>query len=80
MKKWNRVLNSIMITFAAVTVIRFIVDFVYWNILRPEVYATYSAPWYTAGLLYCALTAILILVCCVMKLILKRRDKKQNDR
>lgn len=79
MKKWDRTLNSIMITSVSVTIMRTVVDNIDLKILRPEVYAMRSAPWYVGGLVYGAITSVLVLLCCVIKLILRRRWKK-NDR
>ena len=79
MKKWNRILNSVMITFISVTIVRFIVDYVDLLILRPEVYAVRSAPWYVGGLLYGAITAVLILLCLIIKAILKIKVKRAGN-
>lgn len=76
MKKWNRILNSIMITSVSVTIVRFIVDYVYLTILRPEVYAMHSAPWYVGGLVYGAITLAVFLVCVAIKAVLKHKQKK----
>lgn len=77
MKKCNRTLNVIMFISVSVTIIRIIVDYIYLNILRPDVYAMQSAPWYTAGLLYCAITLLLLLICFVIKAIIKYKQKKK---
>ena len=77
MKKWNRALNSIMITSVSVTAVRFIVDYVYLKILRPEIYAMQSAPWYVGGLVYALITLALLLVCIVIKVIIKHKQKKK---
>ena len=76
MKKWNRILNSIMIISVSVTIVRFIVDYVYLTILRPEVYAMHSAPWYVGGLVYCAITLTVLFVCVVIKAIIKHKQKR----
>ena len=77
MKKWNRILNAIMITAVSVTIVRFIVDYVDLMILRPEVYAIRSAPWYVGGLVYGIITLVLLLACFVIKAIIKHKQKKK---
>lgn len=77
MKWWNRVINTIMIASVSVTVVRLIVDYVDLMILRPEVYAIRSAPWYVGGLLYGVITLVLLPVCIVIKAIIKHRQKKK---
>lgn len=77
MKKWNRTLKSIMITSVSITVVRFIVDYVDLMILRPEVYAMRSAPWYVGGLVHCVITLALLLVCIVINAIIKYKQKKK---
>ncbi len=75
MKKWIRILNFIMITSVSVTLIRLIVDYVYLIILHPEVYMVMSAPWYTGGLVYGVITLPILLVCVMIKAIIKYRKK-----
>ena len=75
MKKWSQAINSIMITSVSLTIIRFIIDYVDLNYLRPEVYAMRSAPWYVGGLVYGAITLVVILVCIVIKAIIKHKQK-----
>lgn len=76
MKKWNRTLNSIMITSVSITVIRFIVDYVDLTVLRPEVYAMRSAPWYIGGLVYGAVTLAIVLICVIIKAIIRHKLEK----
>lgn len=78
MKKINRVLNSIMLTSVTVTLARLIVDYIDLMILRPEVYAMRSAPWYVAGIVYGAVTLVLILICIVLKIIIKCKSDKNK--
>ena len=78
MKKWNRILNSVMITSVSVTIVRFIVDYVDLMILRPEVYAMRSAPWYVGGLVYGAITLVVLLICIVIKAIIKYKVHKAD--
>ena len=78
MEKWNRALNMLMGTSIVVTLTRIVVDYIDLMILRPEIYAIRSAPWYTAGLLYCAITFVVLLVCIVIKIIIKHKLKKKD--
>ena len=80
MKRWNQTLNAVMITSVSITVARILVDYVYLNILRPDVYAMQSAPWYTAGLLYCVITLALVTICIIIKAIIKHRQKECNGK
>ena len=77
-KKWNSTLNAIMITSVAITMFRAIVDYIYLIILRPDRYAMTSFPWYTNSLLYAAVTLVLMLVCAVIKLIIKYKNNKTD--
>ena len=76
MKKWNSTLNTIMIISVAVTITRTIVDYIYLIILRPDMYAITSFPWYTTSLLYGAITLVLLLVCVVIKVIIRYKTNK----
>lgn len=75
-KKWNSTLNTIMIISVAVTIIRAIVDYIYLIILRPDMYAITSFPWYTNSLLYGAITLVLVLICVVIKAIIRYKTNK----
>ncbi len=76
MKKWNSTLNTIMIISVAVTIIRAIVDYIYLIILRPDMYAITSFPWYTNSLLYGVITLVLLLICVVIKAIIRYKTNK----
>ena len=76
MNRWNKTLNAIMIISVSITAARILVDYIYLNILRPDVYAMQSAPWYTAGLLYCAITVALLIICIIIKTVIKHRQKE----
>ena len=75
MKKLNRALNSIMAASAAISITRIAADYIDYKFWRPDVYLVNSAPWYTAGLIYFAVTILVILICCVVKLIIKLKAK-----
>ena len=51
--------------------------YVYWHYRKyPGLYETYSAPWYTGILLYGAILLLVLAVCFVLKLIVRKRMKK----
>ena len=77
MKKMNIFLNTMMITFVGFFIGHGIYEV--WKFkIHPELYVTQSAPWYTSILFYGALTLITLLVCVVIKVIIKRKDKKED--
>ena len=52
---------------------------VFWNLkARPELYAMQSAPWYTSILEYGAVTLVVLLICVVIKAIIKHEHKKAD--
>ena len=74
MKRLNTILNTIIGAFVGVFTGHGI--FVVWNYkTNPELYAVQSAPWYTSILVYGAFTVVVLLVCLVMKAIIKYRQK-----
>ena len=76
MKTWNERINMIMSGSISLTIIRFIIDYVDLNYLRPEVYAMDSAPWYVGGLVYGAITLVVLLICVIIKVIIKNKSDK----
>ncbi len=77
MKKLNHILNIIMGTFVGVFIGHGI--YVVWDFkTHPELYAAYSAPWYTSILVYGVFTFVVLLVCIVIKAIIKHRLKKTD--
>ena len=77
MKKINRALNTIMNTVVAFFLCRSV--FYIWDYLtNPDAYAMQSAPWYTAMLLLGVYTMVIVVVCSVIKVIVKNRMQK-ND-
>ena len=72
-KKRISTLNAIMITSVGITIYRAVKDYIYLNILRPDLYAITSFPWYTNSLLYGAVTLVVLLVCLVIKTSIKRK-------
>ena len=81
MKKWNSRLNTVMVSTVTIFATRTIVDFIDYKVFRPDMYLVRSAPWYTASLLYGVITLAIVLVCLVMKAILKHRNDSggRND-
>ena len=73
MKKLNVILNAIMIMSVSATIVRAIMDYVYLIILHPEMYAITSFPWYANSVLYGAITLVILIVCMVIKGIMKRK-------
>ena len=74
MKKWNSRLNTVMVSTVTIFVTRTIVDFIDYKVFRPDMYLVRSAPWYTASLLYGVITLAIVLVCLVIKAIIKHKN------
>ena len=74
-KKRIGTLNAIMITSVGITIFRAVKDYIYLIILRPDLYAITSFPWYTNSLLYGAVTLVVLLVCMVIRAIIKRKTR-----
>lgn len=52
--------------------------YVVWDFkTRPELYAMQSAPWSTSILVYGAFTVVVLLICFVIKAIIKYKQKKK---
>ena len=81
MKKWNSRLNAAMISAVTIFATRTVLDYIDYKVFRPDMYLVRSAPWYTASLLYGVITLAIVLVCLVMKAILKHRNDSggRND-
>ena len=76
MKRLNAILNTVMGAFTGVFIGHCI--FKLWDHkARPELYAMQSAPWYTSILVYGAATLVVLAVCLLIKLVLKRHEKKR---
>ena len=73
-QKWIGTLNAVMLTSVGITIFRAVRDYIYLTILRPDLYAITSFPWYTNSLLYGAVTLVVLLVCMVIKFIIKRKE------
>ena len=74
-------MNTVMVSTVTIFATRTIVDFIDYKVFRPDMYLVRSAPWYTASLLYGVITLAIVLVCLVMKAILKHRNDSggRND-
>jgi ABC-type antimicrobial peptide transport system permease subunit len=74
MKRLNTILNTIMDAFIGGFIGHGI--YVIWDFkTHPELYAIQSAPWYTSILVYGAFTIVVLLVCIVIKAIIKSKQK-----
>ena len=72
-QKWIGTLNAVMLTSVGITIFRAVRDYIYLTILRPDLYAITSFPWYTNSLLYGSVTLLVLLVCFIIKAITKRK-------
>ena len=73
--KLIRNLNTIIATVVTFFLCRS-VFYIWGHITQPELYAAYAAPWYTGMLLLGAFAAVVVLICSVIKAIVKHRNKK----
>ena len=77
MKRLNTILNTIIGAFIGVFIGHGI--YVVWNFkTRPELYAMQSAPWYTSILVYGVFTVVVLLICFVIKAIIKYKQTKTD--
>ena len=78
MNKVNRALNTIMNTVVAFFLCRSV--FYIWDYLsNPDAYAMQSSPWYTAMLWLGAYTLGIVVVCSIIKIVIKQRNKKEEN-
>ena len=76
MKKIISLINGILGAFVGVYLGR--VCFVVWDYKTdPGFYGMQSAPWYTTLLVEAAITLVILLICIVIKAVLKRLMKKE---
>ena len=76
MKRLNTVLNTVIGAFLGVFLGRG--AYVVWNFkTRPELYAMQSAPWYTSILVDGVFTVLVLIICFVIKAIIKHKQKKK---
>ena len=75
MKKLNNILNIVMGSFVGVFIGRGI--YVLWDFkTHPGLYAMQSAPWYTSILVHGAFMLVVLLICFVIKAIIKYKKQK----
>lgn len=76
MKKLNNLLNIIIGVFIGVFIGHGI--YIFWDYkTHPEIYASYSAPWYTSILVYGVFTVVVVFIAAVIKLFIKKRLKSE---
>lgn len=77
MKKLNHILNIIIGAFLGVFIGHGI--YIVWDFKsNPELYAMQSAPWYTSILVHGVFTLVVLLVCIVIKSLIKYKQKKAD--
>ena len=75
MKRLNTILNTIIGAFVGVFIGHG--GYVIWNFKTcPELYAMQPAPWYTSILAHGTFTIVVLLICLVIKAIIKHKQKK----
>ena len=73
MKRLNTILNTVMGAFAGVFIGYSIYTF--WDFkTHPGFYALTSAPWYSSVLVHGAVTLAVLVICAVIKVVMKRKD------
>ena len=76
MRIFYNFLKYVILTSFFVIVIKTSMDFFEYKCF-PELYASYSAPWYTEALLYSTVSFAVIIVCVVLRMIIRyKMDKK----
>jgi len=76
LKKVNSFLNIIIGAFIGVFIGHGIYIFLDYK-THPEIYAFYSAPWYTSILVYGVITVVVVFIATVIKLFIKKRLKSE---
>ena len=77
-RKLNTCLNCVIGAFIGMFAASGI--YTYWDYkTHPEAYAAASAPWYTSILLFGTITAAIILAAVAMKLIIRKKGKKDRQ-
>lgn len=75
MKKLNAILNTIICIVIGVFIGHGV--YIIQNFKKnPGLYEMQSAPWYTSILMYGAVTVVVLIICIVIKVILKYKSKK----
>ena len=77
MKKLNNILNIMIGSFVGLFLGHG--SYVLWDFKpHPELYAMQSAPWYTSILVYGAVTFVVLLICIVIKAVIKHKQKSTD--
>ena len=77
MKRLNKMLNSIIGAVMGAFVLRTL--YYIWDLkTHPKFYAMQSAPWYTSLLADGAITLVVLLICIVIKVIIKKKCKNSK--
>lgn len=77
MKRLNEMLNSIIVAVMGTFVLRTL--YYIWDFkTHPQFYAMQSATWYTSRLADGAFTLVVLLICIVIKVIIKEKRKNTN--
>lgn len=72
MKKINNLLNIIIGAFVGVFIGHGV--YVFWDYkTHPEIYVSYSAPWYTSILVYGIFTVVVVLIALAIKWFIRKR-------
>lgn len=79
MKKLNHALNIIIGAFVGVFIGYAIYNIWDYN-AHPQLYAAYSAPWYTGILVYGICTLGVVMVCLVVKAVIRYKVRKTGNR
>ena len=74
MKTLNNILNSTIGAFAGIAIGKFLVSYLH-CCSNPAEYIFYSAPWYTESLVWAAVSAIVIAVAVIIKLLIRSKIK-----
>lgn len=77
MKRLYNLLKYVIFSSFYVIVIKTCMDFYEYKRF-PKLYAFYSAPWYTEALLYGAASLAVILVCVILRLVIRHRLEKSD--
>ena len=73
LRKINNIINILMGSFVGVTIGHGIYQYLDYK-KHPDLYAMQSAPWYASVLPHCGFTAIVLLVCIIIKIVVKRKN------
>lgn len=78
MKKLYNLLKYVIFASFYVIVVKTSMDFYEYKRF-PKLYSSYSAPWYTEALLYSAASFAVIVICVVLRVIIRHKWIKASD-